>query len=382
MIPFWSSRPRSLHFFPTERHFAPSGDLLVAEKSHVAAYVSRLQNGRARPPGTVYLKRSSLGPQIDEVVAVARAVRDSSPKVVVAFGGARALAATVIGTLLGARSALPSDELDEWLRTRETRDNLYQRLTRASQLPAIYVVPCTLLAAQAVLAETWIINDPLQDSTQYCSHTSLVPDQAWLSIELLEYVRGVNANTAAHYAWNKDIVATVLLESMAFPRPKTYAPKDRASLVAELGRLLTDDNLASWLNLALHSRDLENSAWPIMPALTVSQAIARVTAARPKEAIAGDQAVGVLIGPVMEAFSRILKDSDPLPGVVRAELLEMADAVSGRAIRTWTLSEQEVENVINRALAQHLLAKGLRSHEMRRQAREALGGVLRPLVGA
>ena len=91
-------------------------------------------------------------------------------------------------------------ELGDWLRRRDAKYNLYTDATLAEgDGPVIHVVPCTLLAAQAVLAETWIINDPALESTHYCYHTSLVPDHAWLSVELLEHVRGLNGGTRAHY---------------------------------------------------------------------------------------------------------------------------------------------------------------------------------------
>ena len=125
------------------------------------------------------LVESSLGPCIEDVVRVAAAVRDRKPKKVVAFGGAQALAATVIGTFLGTRTLHDSSELGIWLRDRDSKYNLFSdsemRGDRRAK-PKVLVVPSTLLAVQASRAKTWIINDPALKSTHYGYDAASVPD--------------------------------------------------------------------------------------------------------------------------------------------------------------------------------------------------------------
>jgi len=172
-----------------------------------------------------------VGPTVADIESVVKAIWDLRPARVAAFGGARVLGATVLGSYLASQST--PDGLGPWLRdaTSNGQYNFCRLRSRAlaGHSAQVDVVPASLLA----------------------------------------------------------VVVSVFVETVAYadddPQGKRSEARRQldslAATIVENGRgELNDGFVQACVNAAIESRSSENALGPKMPALALSQAVARTCA--------------------------------------------------------------------------------------------------------
>lgn len=254
------------------------------------------------------LGRRTLGPTIGDIEKVFDLVRsaETSTLKVVACGGAKEMAAAVLGTAIAARTTVSRAGLRRWLRATSGTRNLFDpgaALRFRTPRTTVHLVPATLLAVQAAPSKTWIVNDPEEDSTYWGSHQQLVANCSYLIPELILQV--FSSKPTILYS-SLGVVSAVLIEIVAYGRPGKGVDQAHlalSNLIRLQSRFLEevpreDEVLQELLDIALVSRECENIVGPPMPGLALTQAVSRVTARDTPEPTPGAVVAAAII-PVM-----------------------------------------------------------------------------------
>lgn len=223
-----------------------------------------------------------VGPTVADIELVVKAIRDVQPARVAAFGGARVLGATVLGSYLARQ--LARDDVGPWLvgtTSNGERNFCSAGLHRAADRVQVHVIPASILAVQAAIAKTWIVNEPNQSTTYWGSAEELVPNRTHIVTEYLTEALRIRRDA---FERGLAVVISVFVETIAYayddPQGKRSEARSQLDSVAAAipenrGEELTEGFVRTCVKAAIESRSFENDLGPVMPALALSQAVAR-----------------------------------------------------------------------------------------------------------